>query len=90
MTEPSFDFSEFHPLDHVAGTPVCQSFYGGWRRHFSLWHDYQAPDPIGVLLCRLGRHERTEGWSSMVVFDNGNGEPDLAMCRRCLIDLDSP
>ena len=38
-----FDFSEFHPLDHWAGSWRCWSLPGGPQRHIKFWWHYQGP-----------------------------------------------
>jgi len=76
------DFSQFHPLMHRPFSRECFGWYGGPTRHIELWWDYQRPDPIGAVLCRLGRHDMTPYWRGMGsgpwTKDNATG----LMCRR--------
>lgn len=78
------DFSEFHPLDHWCFTRDCAGWHGGWINHIKLWWEYQAPDPVGRLMCLAGFHDITPYWHY------GKGEdptkdkpPSGEWCRRC-------
>lgn len=83
------DFSEFHPLDHWAGDSYCRSLPGGFKRHIALWNEYQSPDPIGSLFCKIGRHEPTDFWIRKPLESfNDEREADGQMCYRCYLTLE--
>ena len=87
---PKLDFSVFHPLDHWVGSAYCRTFYGGGRRHLSLWWDYQAEllRPTNALAragCLFGRHHPVDYW--MRSPDSGQFLNAGASCSDCSIPL---
>lgn len=52
------NFSQFHALDHVPGSPYCWTQYGGLRIHLKYGWDLRWR---GWILCPLGRH-RWANW----------------------------
>jgi hypothetical protein len=78
-----FDFSRFHPLDHWTFSKTCFGWYGGPIQHMKLWAQYQAPDPIGTLLCKLNKHNYVPWWNSVAKIE---AEPTGYMCERCGIE----
>jgi hypothetical protein len=89
----TFDFSVFHPLDHWILTPRCRSFYGGARRHLSLWWNYEPGFPNlhylwFTLRCRLGHHQAIDSWqmiSALHLTLNGGG-----LCAYCYQKMPRP
>lgn len=77
------DFSVFHPLFHWAFSRECFGWHGGPVQHIRLWWDYQAPDPVGSLLCRLGRHDMGPYWQGRGFIDVDVTPPTGYSCRRC-------
>ena len=89
--EPCLDFSEFHPLDHWPWEQRCRDHFGGWRRHLELWHEYQAPDPIGWVLCKLGRHDPGPFWTRVGLGAIDDSDPPTGyMCHRCGTETEAP
>ena len=94
MTEKTtLNFSVFHPLDHWLLSPRCRSFYGGARRHLSLWWAYEPglPNPHYLwfaLRCHLGHHQAVDVWrviSALNLTLNSGG-----ICTYCYKPLPRP
>ena len=79
----TFDFDDFHPLDHVLGGGRCRELPGGLRTHLAYWRDFQRPRPVRALLCRLGRHRRVAYWSGVRMADLGVVPPTGYECAGC-------
>jgi hypothetical protein len=84
------DFSVFHPLDHWVGSAYCRSFYGGFRRHLSLWWDYQAEllrpsNAIARIACLIGRHRPVDYW--MRSPESGRFLNAGASCASCAVTI---
>ena len=57
----TLDFDEFHPLDHIIGTPICRTYHGGVRIHLSYAWQYKWRDRLirfyrYPLFCWLNYH----------------------------------
>lgn len=86
--KPEFDFSVFHPLDHLPGSQTCFRWHGGPWNHLHLWWDYQAiPWLWAQTLCRIGWHREVAFWNTSIILMDPNQEPDGYVCACCERDL---
>lgn len=81
---PSFDFSEYHPLDHNIFDSICGMYFGGWRQHIALWWEYQEEPALRrQTMCRIGRHSWVDYWSGVDLVNIPNAPPTGRCCADC-------
>lgn len=72
------DFSQFHALDHMPGSPYCWTQYGGLRIHLAYGWDLKWRP---WLRCKVGLHNWTE-------WQRGDGSSAGRGCWGCMKGLE--